>query len=233
MGSICSKSSTHTGGHTLVSPAAGAGQSQYGAVAAGRPSQASRSRSRPPNADARRSQAAAAAEQRMKTENKRGVSAANPKAGRLAASLEASRVAPLVPEPTRREDTLIMGFFFWKLAGRLEKLKRPKCHDTHQSTSPPVTPPQVWSLLCPVYPRHSGECAQHTSAFVLSIDAYGALVIPYVHVHHLALEEAQVTPTDLVDFAFSTPARRLACGHPAPPMHPHLQHLPSFSYFDE
>ncbi|KAI0286969.1 hypothetical protein BGY98DRAFT_942964 [Russula aff. rugulosa BPL654] len=62
----------------------------------------------PQTADARRVQAAAAAEQRQKAQNKRGVNAANPNSGRLAAQLEASRTAPIAPEaPNRREDTLI------------------------------------------------------------------------------------------------------------------------------
>jgi len=58
-------------------------------------------------ADARGQAAAAAAEQRMKAENKRGVNAANPNSGQLAAQLEASKTAPIAPEPSRREDTLI------------------------------------------------------------------------------------------------------------------------------
>jgi hypothetical protein len=49
-------------------------------------------------------------------EHKRGVNAANPNSGRLAAQLEASKSAPVAPEPSRREDTLIVSplhpFFF-------------------------------------------------------------------------------------------------------------------------
>jgi hypothetical protein len=44
----------------------------------------------------------------MLKENKRGVSAANPNSGRLAARLEASKSAPPAPEPSRREDTIIV-----------------------------------------------------------------------------------------------------------------------------
>ncbi|KAI0257624.1 hypothetical protein BJV78DRAFT_1110479, partial [Lactifluus subvellereus] len=93
MGGICSKPSHHTGGHTLVSqPPTSTGTS--------RPQQ-------PPQApEARRSQTADAAERRLKAANKRGVSAANPNSGQLAARLEASKSAPLAPEP-RREDALI------------------------------------------------------------------------------------------------------------------------------
>jgi hypothetical protein len=48
-------------------------------------------------------------------QNKRGVNAANPNSGRLAAQLEASRTAPIAPEPSRREDTLIVSapLHFW------------------------------------------------------------------------------------------------------------------------
>ncbi|KAF8271461.1 hypothetical protein EI94DRAFT_584846 [Lactarius quietus] len=95
MGSICSKSSHLTGGHTLV-PSTDA----QPRASAGRPSQ------RPQNAEARRSQAAEAAERRMQAESKRGVNAANPNSGRLAARLEASKTAPLEPEP-RQEDAVI------------------------------------------------------------------------------------------------------------------------------
>lgn len=100
MGAICSKSSNHTGGHTLVSstdaqPRASAGRP--------RPQQPSHP---PQGAEARRSQAAAAAERRMKAESKRGVTTANPNSGQLAARLEASKSAPLVPEP-RQEAALV------------------------------------------------------------------------------------------------------------------------------
>jgi len=99
MGGICSKSSTLTGGHTLASSSSpGQGQSHASST---------RGRQRPQAADARRSQAAAAAEERKKTETKRGVTAANPNSGRLAARLEASKTAPPAPEPNVREDTLI------------------------------------------------------------------------------------------------------------------------------
>lgn len=68
MGSICSKSSSHTGGHTLVSVASAPSSAQP----AGRPQQSRPQQSRPQqpsrssqNAEARRSQAAAAAERRI------------------------------------------------------------------------------------------------------------------------------------------------------------------------
>ncbi|KAI9460947.1 hypothetical protein BJY52DRAFT_239931 [Lactarius psammicola] len=102
MGAICSKPSNHTGGHTLVSST----DAQPRAASAARPGRPQQPSQPPQGADARRSQAAAAAERRMKAENKRGVSAANPNSGQLAARLEASKSAPLVPEP-RREDALI------------------------------------------------------------------------------------------------------------------------------
>lgn len=117
MGGLCSKSSTLTGGHVLGSgtPIDNSG---------GRPQQLPQQlpqrlpqrlpqqqqqgpRQHPQAAEARRGQAAAAAERRMKAENKRGVQAANPNSGRLAAQLEASKTAPIAPEPSRREDTLI------------------------------------------------------------------------------------------------------------------------------
>jgi hypothetical protein len=61
MGAICSKPSSHTGGHTLVSVSSTAAQPR---ASASRPQQSSQ----PPQnaAEARRSQAAAAAEQRIK-----------------------------------------------------------------------------------------------------------------------------------------------------------------------
>jgi len=98
MGGICSKSSTLTGGHTLAPPST--------IDNSGRPQQRG-PRQHPQSPEDRRTQAAAAAERRVKAENKRGVTAANPNSGRLAARLEASKSAPPAPEPTRREDTLI------------------------------------------------------------------------------------------------------------------------------
>lgn len=118
MGAICSKSSHHTGGHTLVSqPPTSTNTS--------RPQQPLR---QPQAPEARRSQTADAAERRLKAvsiherprggwlralkfrpiqASKRGVSAANPNSGQLAARLEASKSAPLAPEP-RQEDALIV-----------------------------------------------------------------------------------------------------------------------------
>lgn len=101
MGSICSKQSNHTGGHTLVSLNA---VQPRATASTGRLQQPSQPLLQ--GADARRSEAAAAAERRMKAQGKRGVNAANPHSGELAARLKASKSAPLVPEP-RQEDALI------------------------------------------------------------------------------------------------------------------------------
>ncbi|KAF8591833.1 hypothetical protein K439DRAFT_1401127 [Ramaria rubella] len=79
MGNFCSKSSTHSGGHTLV-PSTRVNQPSYGTGTSGRP-----------NGAEARSAAAAAAENRRKAEQNRGVNAANPNQGRLAAKLEASK----------------------------------------------------------------------------------------------------------------------------------------------
>ncbi|KAI0033164.1 hypothetical protein K488DRAFT_33264, partial [Vararia minispora EC-137] len=84
MGAVCSKSSAHTGGHTVLSPSA----------------------SSPSPADPRAA-AAAAAEQRLKTEQQRGVNKSNPISGQLAAKLEASKRAPRMPEQ-RQEERLVV-----------------------------------------------------------------------------------------------------------------------------
>jgi len=111
MGGLCSKSSTLSGGHTLASPTpidnSGRPQQLPQRLPQQQQQQPHGPRQHPQAPEARRGQAAAAAERRMKAENKRGVSAANPNSGRLAAQLEASRTAPIAPEPSRREDTLI------------------------------------------------------------------------------------------------------------------------------
>ncbi|KAH9064289.1 hypothetical protein EDB87DRAFT_1600210 [Lactarius vividus] len=105
MGAICSKPSNHTGGHTLVSSTDAQPRASAGRPRPQQPSQP------PQGAEARRSQAAAAAERRIKAESKRGVTTANPNSGQLAARLEASKSAPLVPEP-RQEAALIVSLCF-------------------------------------------------------------------------------------------------------------------------
>jgi hypothetical protein len=160
MGGLCSKSSTLSGGHTLASPTPIDNSGRPQQLPQQRlPQQQHGPRQHPQAPEARRGQAAAAAERRMKAvrlssssppcplcplpscpvlscpelatltsrnhqkENKRGVSAANPNSGRLAAQLEASRTAPVAPEPSRREDTLIVSpsilFFFFNNSGVL------------------------------------------------------------------------------------------------------------------
>ncbi|KAI0695592.1 hypothetical protein BC835DRAFT_935975 [Cytidiella melzeri] len=47
--------------------------------------------------------AAQAAEQRLKANQARGVVGSNPKSGRLAAQVEASKAAPKLPEPRQEE----------------------------------------------------------------------------------------------------------------------------------
>jgi len=79
MGSACSKTSSTTQGHTLAGP-----PSTTGVQPAPHPN--------PVNA------AAEAAERRLKAAQARGTSSSNPNKGRLAAQLEASKVAKKVPE---------------------------------------------------------------------------------------------------------------------------------------
>jgi len=74
MGSLCSKSSSHTGGHRVLGSADGSG--------------ASSSESRPAEA---RSAAAEAAEARLKAAQSRGTNASNPNRGALAAKVEAAK----------------------------------------------------------------------------------------------------------------------------------------------
>ncbi|TFK57288.1 hypothetical protein OE88DRAFT_1614260, partial [Heliocybe sulcata] len=74
MGSLCSKSSTHSGGHTVLGSDA--------QVLGGDGPPASSSRGDP------RSAAAEAAERRMKAAQARGTNASNPNQGRLAAQAE-------------------------------------------------------------------------------------------------------------------------------------------------
>ncbi|KAI0051700.1 hypothetical protein FA95DRAFT_1484869 [Auriscalpium vulgare] len=92
MGSLCSKSSTHTGGHTVLDGAAPPAQPVRGQPA--------------PAADPR-SAAAAAAEQRRKAEQKRGTNASNPNRGRLTSQMEASRAAAKLPEQRQEERVVV------------------------------------------------------------------------------------------------------------------------------
>lgn len=82
MGALCSKSNTHSGGHTLVGP------STTGQAAPG---------------DARAA-AAEAAERRLKSAQARGTHHSNPNEGRLAA--KAAQPVKIVPEE-RREERLV------------------------------------------------------------------------------------------------------------------------------
>ncbi|KDQ63738.1 hypothetical protein JAAARDRAFT_189279 [Jaapia argillacea MUCL 33604] len=88
MGSLCSKSSTLSGGHTVLGSSS---SSPQGAPAA-RPDP--------------RSAAAEAAERRMKAAQARGTTTGNPNQGRLAAQLEANKKVAKVPEQ-REEERLV------------------------------------------------------------------------------------------------------------------------------
>ncbi|KAH7930988.1 hypothetical protein BV22DRAFT_977338, partial [Leucogyrophana mollusca] len=94
MGSLCSKSSNHSGGHQVLGGAASAsdGQSQgYG------------------SASDPRAAAAEAAERRLKAAQARGTHASNPNRGRLAAQVEASK-APKPVSDARQEERLVVRF---------------------------------------------------------------------------------------------------------------------------
>ncbi|EIN13729.1 hypothetical protein PUNSTDRAFT_129405 [Punctularia strigosozonata HHB-11173 SS5] len=84
MGSMCSKSSTHEGGHTVLGSGSDANQNSLGGSAHRR--------------EDPRAAAAAAAEARLKREQERGTHASNPNRGRLASKLEASKAAKTTPE---------------------------------------------------------------------------------------------------------------------------------------
>ncbi|CAL1695867.1 unnamed protein product [Somion occarium] len=93
MGSLCSKPGTHSGEHVQLHdghPPTGNGtRHTVGASGGERPDP--------------RAAAAQAAEERLKAAQARGTNPANPKKGRLAAQLEASKSAPRVPEPPQPE----------------------------------------------------------------------------------------------------------------------------------
>ncbi|GLB36169.1 hypothetical protein LshimejAT787_0304570 [Lyophyllum shimeji] len=86
MGALCSKSGTHSGGHTVL------GSSSSATNTAG------------PSPSDPRTAAAEAAERRLKAAQKRGTTAANPNQGRLAAKL--ANQPKFVPEP-RQEERLV------------------------------------------------------------------------------------------------------------------------------
>ncbi|KAG2154864.1 hypothetical protein DEU56DRAFT_770854 [Suillus clintonianus] len=88
MGSLCSKSSVHSGGHQVLGSTAG--QPNDGTTP-------------PPDP---RAAAAEAAERRLKTAHARGTNASNPNRGRLAEQVEAAKVAKPVPTP-RDEERLV------------------------------------------------------------------------------------------------------------------------------
>ncbi|KAF8976559.1 hypothetical protein BDQ17DRAFT_1229446 [Cyathus striatus] len=91
MGSLCSKSSAHSGGHTVLGSAQNSGDS--------RPNPTT---SRPDP----RAAAAEAAERRLKQEQTRGTNSTNPNQGRLAAQVakQSSRVTP----ESRQEERLVV-----------------------------------------------------------------------------------------------------------------------------
>ncbi|KAJ3734905.1 hypothetical protein DFJ43DRAFT_1062115 [Lentinula guzmanii] len=84
MGSICSKPSTHSGGHTVL----------------GSISDNNNDASRTNEADPRAA-AAEAAERRLKASQMRGTHSSNPNRGKLAA--QASKPAKVTPEPEQEE----------------------------------------------------------------------------------------------------------------------------------
>ncbi|KAF9456552.1 hypothetical protein BDZ94DRAFT_1326895 [Collybia nuda] len=86
MGSLCSKSGTHSGGHTLLGPSSNVNPGD-------------------PSPSDPRAAAAEAAERRMKAAQARGTSASNPNQGKLAA--QAAKQSKVVPEP-RQEERLVV-----------------------------------------------------------------------------------------------------------------------------
>jgi len=87
MGSLCSKHSTLSGGHTVL------GSSE---ATQGQHSEAHDSRQA----------AAEAAERRRQTEQARGTHTSNPRRGELARKVEESKAAPKIPE-LRQEERLV------------------------------------------------------------------------------------------------------------------------------
>ncbi|EPQ60806.1 hypothetical protein GLOTRDRAFT_68774 [Gloeophyllum trabeum ATCC 11539] len=96
MGSLCSKSSTHNGGHTVL------GSNSSAQVLGGNAPSEQSSRVDP------RSAAAQAAERRMKEAQTRGTNASNPNQGRLAAQAEAAARNANKALPSEREDSRLV-----------------------------------------------------------------------------------------------------------------------------
>ncbi|KDQ06919.1 hypothetical protein BOTBODRAFT_167570 [Botryobasidium botryosum FD-172 SS1] len=94
MGSLCSKSSDHTGGHTVL---ASSSNTLGGSSAPGPQS----SNTNP------REAAALAAEQRMNAAKARGTNASNPNKGKLASKLAESKKQPANAPGASREDQLV------------------------------------------------------------------------------------------------------------------------------
>ncbi|EGN91924.1 hypothetical protein SERLA73DRAFT_80032 [Serpula lacrymans var. lacrymans S7.3] len=103
MGSLCSKSRSHSGGHQVL----GGAPAGYGATSAGGGRTAG---SQPPSSSADpRAAAAEAAERRLKSEQTRGTNVSNPKRGHLAAKVEAAKGKPVIPE-AKKDEPLVVSF---------------------------------------------------------------------------------------------------------------------------
>ncbi|KAF9069040.1 hypothetical protein BDP27DRAFT_1421246 [Rhodocollybia butyracea] len=85
MGSLCSKPSNHSGGHTVLGSTSGNDNGASDSTNRGDP----------------RLAAAEAAERRLKASQMRGTHSSNPNQGKLAA--QASKPAKLAPEPQEEE----------------------------------------------------------------------------------------------------------------------------------
>ncbi|KAF8872133.1 hypothetical protein CPB84DRAFT_1799897 [Gymnopilus junonius] len=90
MGSLCSKSSTHEGGHTVLSSGPNSPANANSGAAASRPSNP-------------RLAAAEAAERRLQAAQRRGTNEANPQRGKLAGQLAKQNSSKLVPEAQQPE----------------------------------------------------------------------------------------------------------------------------------
>ncbi|KAF9056187.1 hypothetical protein BJ165DRAFT_1398916 [Panaeolus papilionaceus] len=95
MGSLCSKPSTHEGGHTVLGSSA---NNTLGGSNAGRPA--------PPD---RRLAAAEAAERRKQAAQKRGTNDTNPNQGKLAGQL--AKQSSSKPMPTRQEEERLVALW--------------------------------------------------------------------------------------------------------------------------
>ncbi|TFY70374.1 hypothetical protein EVG20_g2627 [Dentipellis fragilis] len=137
MGHICSKPSTHTGAHTVLSPAAAP------QTVSGRPSTQRPPRSAPqptvthsPASRPTRNAAAEAAEKRLKAEKKRGVKASSAKGGSLAAKLDASRSAAYRTPEARQEDRLVVRA--WSLLREMARLTISAVHPSGTNPNKPI-----------------------------------------------------------------------------------------------